>query len=285
MPPKHQEKTTMKRALLAASVLAVGVLLAVASLGAPPVGDAPAVPSLASLMQKEIHWGMAHSEVVTAYNRPTGLFDREYAPQMARLQPGVEMDELQADRDSRKVNFERSYTEFTDSPTGYDIGALHGEYSYKNEEAIQHLFKDGRNRYFFYIKDHLWKVYDEVPLKADGPLGGSYKDAVAKLGAVLGAPARARPADASRGVDRPTADWQDGSTHLRAIDRSGEHLIGIVLEDKRTLSNLASLRSNKPQDPFALDPSITALTRHGISDPNAARAEDADAGASKHKKH
>jgi hypothetical protein len=276
----------MKRAFLAASALAVGVMLAVASLaGLPPAGDAPAVPSLASLMQKEIHWGMAHSEVATAYNKPTGLFDREYAPQMARLQPGAEMDELQADRDSRKVNFERSYTEFVDSPTGYDIGPLHGEYSYKNEEAIQHLFKDGRNRYFFYIKGHLWKIYDEVPLKADGPLGGSYKDAVAKLGAALGASGRVRAADASRGVDRPTTDWQDNATHLRAIDRSGEHLIGIVFEDKRTLSNLASLRSNKPQDPFALDPSIAALTRHGISDPNAARTQDADAGASLHKKH
>ncbi len=276
----------MKRAFLAASALAVGVMLAVASLaGLPPAGDAPAVPSLASLMQKEIRWGMAHSEVTTAYNKPTGLFDREYAPQMARLQPGSEMDELQADRDSRKVNFERSYTEFVDSPTGYDIGPLHGEYSYKNEEAIQHLFKDGRNRYFFYIKDHLWKIYDEVPLKADGPLGGSYKDAVAKLGASLGAPGRVRAADPSRGVDRPTTDWQDNATHLRAIDRSGEHLIGIVFEDKRTLSNLASLRSNKPQDPFALDPSIAALTRHGISDPNAARAQDPDAGAPKHKKH
>jgi hypothetical protein len=276
----------MKRALLAISALTVGVMLAVVSFAAsPPAGEAPTVPSLASLMQKEIRWGMAHSEVVTAYNRPTGLFDHEYAPQLARLQPGVEMDQLQADRDSRKVNFERSYTEFLDSPTGYDIGALHEEYTYKNEEAIQHLFKDGRNRYFFYIKDHLWKIYDEVPLKADGPLGESYQDAVAKLSALLGAPARIRAADAARGLSRPTSDWQDNSTHLRAIDRSSEHLIGIVLEDKRTLSNLASLRPNKPQDPFALDPSIAALTKHGISDPNAARSQDPDAGAPKHKRH
>jgi hypothetical protein len=276
----------MNRAFLAASSLAVGVMLAVGSLAAsPPAGDAPAVPSLSSLQQKELHWGMSHADVVTAYNKPTGLFDREYAPQLARLQPGTEMDQLQADRDSRKVNFERSYTEFTDSPTGYDIGALQHEYTYKNEEAVQHLYKDGRNRYFFYIKDHLWKIYDEVTLKADGPLGASYPDAVGKLSAVLGAPGRMRPADPAKGVDRPTADWQDNSSHLRAVDRSGEHLIGIVLEDKHTLSNLASLRSNKAQDPFALDPSIAALTKHGVTDPNAQRSGDADAGAPKHKRH
>jgi hypothetical protein len=274
----------MNRAFLAASSLAASVMLAVGSFAASPPGDAPAVPSLSSLMQKELHWGMNHLEVTTAYNKVNGLFDHEYAPQLARLQPGTEMDQLQSDRDSRKVNFERSYTEFSDSPTGYDIGALHSEYTYKNDEAVQHLFKDGRNRYFFYIKDHLWKIYDEVPLKADGPLGASYQDAVGKLGAVLGAPARMRAADASKGVDRPTADWQDNSSHLRAVDRSGEHLIGIVLEDKRTLSNLASLRANKAQDPFALDPSIAAITKHGISDPNAAKPPDADAPAPK-KKH
>jgi len=275
----------MNRALLAASSLAASVMLAVGSFAASTPADAPAVPSLSSLMQKELHWGLGHLEVTTAYNKVNGLFDREYAPQLARLQPGSEMDQLQADRDSRKVNFERSYTEFQDSPTGYDIGALQHEYTYKNDEAVQHLFKDGRNRYFFYIKDHLWKIYDEVPLKADGPLGASYQDAVGKLGAVLGAPGRLRATDASKGVDRPTADWQDSSTHLRAVDRSGEHLIGIVLEDKRTLLNLPSLRSNKAQDPFALDPSIAAITQHGISDPNAARQADADAGATKKKKH
>ncbi len=61
-------------------------------------------------------------------------------------------------------------------------------------------------------------------------------------------------------------------SHLRADDRSGEHLIGIVLEDKRTLANLASLRSHKAEDPFALDPSIAAVTKGGISDPNAAKS-------------
>jgi hypothetical protein len=74
---------------------------------------------------------------------------------------------------------------------------------------------------------------------------------------------------------------------LSAIDRSSEHLVVIVLEDKRTLANLATLRSNKPQDPFAIDPSIAAVTKGGVTDPNAAKdphaakkaAADAGAGA------
>jgi hypothetical protein len=267
----------MKRAILAAPLLAAGVVLAMTGLAAAPrASDAPSASTLAPLMQKELRWGMSHNDVAEAYNKPMGLFDAEYAPVLARLQPGVQMEQLNADKDSRKTNFERSYTEFTDSPTGYDVSALHSEYTYKNGEAIQKVFKDGKTRYFFYIKDHLWKTYDEIPLKAQGPLGDTFRGSVGKLGSLLGVAGRVIAGDPAQG-ERTTADWQDAISHLRAVDRSNEHLVGIVLEDRRTLSNLSSLRSNKPEDPFALDPSISAITKQGVTDPNAARTPDAGA--------
>jgi hypothetical protein len=270
----------MKRALFAAPLVAAGIVLAMTvSAASPRASDAPAARTLAPVEQKELHWGMTHKEVTEAYNNPMGLFDLEYAPQLAKLQPGVEMDQLTADKDNRKGNFARSYTEFSDSPTGYDVTPLHTEYTYKNGEAIQKVFKEGKTRYFFYIKDQLWKVYDEVPLKADGPLGETFRGAVVKLGAELGAQGRVLPGDPARGIERTTVDWQNGATHLRAVDRSSEHLVGIVLEDKRTLANLATLRANKAEDPFALDPSIAAITKQGVSDPNATRSAMPDGGA------
>jgi hypothetical protein len=278
----------MKRVILAAS-LAAGVLLAgaMAAVAAPPkaqpaAAEAPTVTSLNSLMERDIHWGMSHVEVTDVYNKLNGLFDREYAPLLAKLQPGVDMQQLEADRDNRKANFAASFTPFNaGSPTGYDVTALHLEYTYNNGEAIQRLFKDGKNRFFFFIKDRLWKVYDEVPLKADGPIGTTFQEAVTKLNGLLTVAARIRAADASQGLERTEADWQDGKSHLRAVDRSSEHLVGVVLEDKGTLANLASLRVNKPVDPFAIDPAIANLTRKGVSDPNAGRAPAADAGAKK----
>ena len=121
-------------------------------------------------MEKDLHWGMSHTEVTDVYNRLNGLFDREYAPQLAKLQPGVDMQQLEADRDNRKANFERSYTAFNAgiARRATTSTPLHLEYTYNNGEAIQRLFKDGKNRYFFFIKDRLWKVYDEVPLRSDG---------------------------------------------------------------------------------------------------------------------
>jgi hypothetical protein len=280
----------MKRAVFA-GVFAVGALAAAAmALAAPPKpgaaapADPPTVPSLSGLMEKEIHWGMSHADVTSAYNQLNGLFDREYAPQLAKLQPGVQQQQLEADRDNRKTNFERSYTEFNPgSPTGYDVTPLHLEYTYGNGEAIQKLFKDGKNRYFFYIKDHFWKMCDEIPLRADGPLGATYQDAVTKLNTLFGVPARIRAADPSKGLERTEADWQDATSHLRAVDRSSEHIVGMFLEDRNKLQNLAALRTYKPVDPFALDPSIANVTKNGISDPNAARSKAADAGAGKGK--
>jgi hypothetical protein len=277
----------MKRTTFAALGLAVSTFLSALAGTAPApaaIADPPTVTSLATLRERELKWGLSHQEVADIYNGPSGLLDREYAPQIARLQPGVEMQQLEADRDARKANFQHAYSTFDDSPSGYDVTPLHSEYTYKNDEGIQRINKDGRTRYFFYIKDKLWKIYDEMPLKAGGPLGDSYAKAVAAMGALLGAPGRSRGADPAQQLDSPTTDWQDLSTHLRLVDRSGERLVGVVLEDRNTLSKLASLRTNKPTDPFALDPSIAAITKNGISDPNAAKSAGMpDAGATKKK--
>jgi hypothetical protein len=256
------------------------------AVAAPPkaatAADAPTVSSLGTLMDRDLHWGMNHGEVTDVYNRLNGLFDREYAPQLAKLQPGQDQTQLEADRDMRKANFERSYTPFNaGSPTGYDVTALHLEYTYNNGEAVLKLFKDGKNRYFFFIKDRLWKIYDELPLRADGALGSSFQEAVTKLNGLFGVAGRIRAADPAQNLERTEADWQDAKSHLRAVDRSSEHFVGVILEDKPTLLNLTALRVNKPVDPFAIDPAIAALTKRGVSDPNAARLPETDAGAKK----
>jgi hypothetical protein len=280
-------RADMKRALLAACLIAGAVGAGAMAIAAPPSSapaDPPTVPSLSALLEKELHWGMSHKDLTDAYNQQNGLFDRDYAPQLAKLPAGSQAQkELEADLENRKANLERSLTTFDPgSPTGYDVTALHLEYTYGNGESVQKLFKDGKNRYFFYIKDRFWKMYDEVPLRGDSPLGSSYQEAITKLNALFGVAARIRAADPSKGLERTEADWQDARSHLRAIDRSSEHLVGIVMVDKNTEGNLSSLRTYKAADPFALDPSVANITRNGVTDPNAARAV-LDAGTGKPK--
>jgi hypothetical protein len=276
--------------LAAAAPAALLPLMAAGANAAPPVKtppaassakvpDPPSVGSLNGMLEKELKWGMTHAQVTEAYNGVQGFFEQEYAPLFARTQPGSKYENLRADLQNRKLAFAGSWTQFGENPTGYDSTPLKPEYTYKNNEGLMRAAFRGKTRYFFFIgqspNERLWKVYDEIPLKADGPLGATYQDAVAKIQSALNVAPRTQP-----GV----ADWQDTNHHLRIHDR-GANMVGVVLEERSTLNRLDSLRPNKAVDPFALDPTIAAITKRGVSDPNAGRAAPSASASAKPARH
>ncbi|MBX3202415.1 MAG: hypothetical protein KF894_30090 [Labilithrix sp.] len=250
-------------------------------LGSPPpsgkvatgkAGEAPQVASLAAFTDG-LKWGMSHAEVTKQFTQTNGVIWKDYDEKLAKARVGPEQTALEAEREQVKAAFGRSYIEFKDTPTGYDTTGIRNEYTYKNKEALMWIERQGKKRYFFFINDRLWKMYDEVPLAEGGPMGKAYLDAVNKLNAQLNAQGRVQGADAAKGIDATTVDWKDGTSHLRAVDRSTDRVVGIVVEDSGTLSNIAALRPNKPADPNEIDPSITAVTRGtNRSDPNAPSA-------------
>lgn len=256
---------------------------------APAAADpgAPMVSSLANF-QEGFTYGMTHLDVTRVYNQTGGIFDKEYNPILMKLQPGVRMEALEAERDKKKAAFAASLVEFGDTPLGFDTTGLSGEYSYKNHEFVQMLRRDYGRRFFFYFgappNDKLWKMYDEVRL-CDGCLWGkSYQEAVQKMNGKLGVAGRARPADASKGFSRPYTEWKDGNSHLRVVDRSSEGEVGIAINSNAIESQLPQLRANKLDDPFAMDPSVAAATNGSLSDPNA-QAAVPDAGPPKKHHH
>lgn len=238
--------------------------------GSTPKGEAPTVGSLASFMDG-LRWGMSHAEVQKVFTQTGGIIWKDYDEKLAKARVGPEQTALEAERERTKQAFARSFIEFKDTPTGYDATGIKGEYTYRNKESLMWIERQGKKRYMFFINDRLWKIYDEVPLTDGGVLGKSYVEAVNTLNAKLGAQGRVQGVDAAKGIDATTVDWKDSSAHLRAVDRSNEHVVGVVVEDQGTLGNLASLRANKPVDPTAIDPSIAAVTKgENRSDPNAA---------------
>ncbi len=240
--------------------------------GQPAVQAEPTVASLAT-QQDGFKWGMTHAEVIKIHNQVNGIFDRDYNPILAKMQPGVRMDAVEKERDALKTAFQNNFLQFKDTPTGYDTTALRGEYSYRNKESVQLVTRAGKRRFFFYIGDtpgeRLWKIYDEVKLVDGGPLGKSFAEANQKLTVQVGAPGAVRGADEAKGFPLPYLGWQDAASHLRLIDRSGEGIAAVVVEDKQVLSALPQLRSAKSEDLFAMDPALAAATRGGLSDPNA----------------
>lgn len=232
-------------------------------------GEAPQVGSLAPLLEG-VRWGMSHAELTKAFTETGGVIWKDYDEKLQKARVGPEQTALEAERESVKGAFARSHIEFKDTPTGYDATPIKHEYTYKNKEALMWVQRQGKKRYFFFIGDRLWKIYDEVPLSDTGAFGKTFLDAVNTMNAKLGVQGRVQGADPAKGIHATTVDWKDGSNHLRLVDRTHDHTVAVVLEDANTLSNLASLRSNKLEDPTAIDPSISAVTRgEGRVDPNA----------------
>ncbi|MBX3208110.1 MAG: hypothetical protein KF764_23895 [Labilithrix sp.] len=259
-------------------------------LGSPPPtgkvatgkgGDPPQVASLAAFTDG-IKWGISHAELTKQFTQTNGVIWKDYDEKLAKARVGPEQTALEAEREQVKAAFSRSFIEFKDTPTGYDTTGIRSEYTYKNKEALMWIQRQGKKRYFFFINDRLWKMYDEVPLADGGPMGKAYLDAVNRLNAQLNAQGRVQGADAAKGIDATTVDWKDGTSHLRAVDRSNDHVVGIVVEDSGTLSNITALRPNKPADPNEIDPSITAVTKGtNRSDPNAPSAAPSGSAAGK----
>jgi hypothetical protein len=231
-------------------------------------GEPPVVSTLAEF-QEGLRWGMSHADVQKMFTQQGGVIWKDFDERLTKARVGPEQTAIEAEREQAKAAFGRSYIEFKDTPTGYDATGIKGEYSYKNKESLMWVTRQGKKRFFFFINDRLWKVYDEYPLAEGGPMGKAYLDAVNQMNAKLGAQGRVLGANADKGITSTTVDYKDGSSHLRIVDRSAEKLVGVVLEDNSTLGNLTSLRSNKPDDPNAIDPTVAAVTKGGLSDPNA----------------
>jgi hypothetical protein len=244
-------------------------------------GAATSVGSLASMMDN-LRWGMSHADVTKTFTENGGVIWKDYDEKLAKARVGPEMTAIENEREQAKQAFGRSFIEFKDTPTGYDATGIKGEYTYRNRESLMWINRQGKKRYFFFINDRLWKLYDEVPLTDAGVLGKSYIDAVNTMNGKLGAQGRIQGADPAKGINATTVDWKDSASHLRLVDRSGgDRLVAVVVEDNNTVGNLASLRTMKAEDPTAIDPTIAAVTKGGLSDPNAAKAAASASAAGK----
>src|SRR5690348_3051176 len=90
---------------LACAVGAVGVLgFSEAASSAPAAADSgpPSVSSLANF-QEGFTYGMSHVDITRIYNQVGGIFDKEYNPILLKMQPGVRMEAMEAERDKKKA--------------------------------------------------------------------------------------------------------------------------------------------------------------------------------------
>lgn len=265
--------------LLAGVFIAAGASTAAfaAGEGKPVAAKAgrPAPPPMAKqpiqLTPPGIRFGMASNELVEFYDH---VLDQDFVPLYKATPIGPKMKEVDAELAEQKSAFPRSEVVFGNLPTGIDNTPLRGEYNYKNNETMMSITRQGLTRHFFLQGKRVWKVYDAVPLKKDGELGASYQDAVAALTKRYGVAGRVLPEDAAHGRMATEVDWVDANSHVRAIDRSFENLVGVVLEERSTAEKMAAFKASQKSDEGQIDPTVAAVTRGGPAvDPNASAAD------------
>jgi len=268
------------RSLGLISLVAMGLMGAAASgvsdayaAGAAAKGPKPppVVKEPIRLTPEGLHFGMASNEVVDFYNK---VLDQDYVAIYKVTPVGPKMKQVDAALADQKSAFPRSEVVFGNLPTGIDNTPLRGEYSYNNNETMMSLTRQGVTRYFFFSSKRLWKIYDAVPLKAESELGATYKDAIAALTKRFNVAGRVLAEDSAAGRNTTEVDWADNSTHVRAIDRSSENILGLVYEEKGTAERMAAYRASHKDNQGAIDPSIAAATSAGnANDPNASAAD------------
>jgi hypothetical protein len=238
-------------------------------------------------------WGMSPQEVIDAYAKGTSsIFWKDYDEKLLKAKAGPEMTAIEHERDAFIDSFKaRAITRFDRSGSGWDQSGIKGEYTVGNHEAIILVERKGKKRFFFFINDRMWKIYDEYNLVPNGPMGGNWAEAYQKtLAQIGGVQGRAGAADPSHGRFFQWIDWRDNdnrANYLRLVDRSAESnkAVGFIITDLDTERNLSQLRSHHETDPNELDPGVAAVTGgQNHQDPNAPKAAPSSSarGGNKH---
>ena len=243
-----------------------------------PQVDAAPVGAAMGALRDGFRWGISPQEVIDAHAKGTSsILWKDYDERLLKMHPGPEQTQVEHERDALMESFRtRAHTKFERSGSGWESSPIRGEYSVGNHESLLLVERKGRRRFFFFISDKLWKIYDEYALVPNGPFGATWAEAYQKaFGLAGGVPGRAMAAEPAKGRHYQAIDWKDSESrpnYLRLIDRSSERFVGVVITDFETERTLANLRSHHEVDPMDLDPGVAAVTGGGNrTDPNGAR--------------
>jgi hypothetical protein len=90
----------------------------------------------------------------------------------------------------------------------------------------------------------------------------------------FGVAGRVLAEDPAHGRNATEVDWSDATTHVRAVDRSDENIVGVIYQDRATGERMAAYKAGQKDTQGGIDPMIASVTRGGPPvDPNAAAAD------------
>jgi hypothetical protein len=255
----------MKRLVIAsfAALLAVGALSTAAHAGpkkkAKHAAAAPKEAPQSAEIDKsmgDVKWGTSRDDVMAKF---TNAVREKYKPLIAKSTGAIEEDKLRAKMRDELSKLRESLVEFDGHKTGWDVSFLKGEFTHNNGESMFVVSDENSQNYYFFMKGKLWKWYKAFNSSV---FQGKTFDEFAS--AIQGRFGNAAPREgelvAGSGKQK-WLEWQDSDTRLRAVDNNQFYgFYCLVFENKETLGNLASLRSNAPEKATNTNAMVEAVT-------------------------
>jgi hypothetical protein len=224
---------------------------------AAAAANAPTVGKPITIQPKDMSWGIDRKKLGQIYDK---VIDEDYKPKYLKVQPGADMESLDAEVAEAKGQFRRSLIEFKEIATGMDSTPMRSEYTYNNKESMMSIERGGKTRHFFFIDNKLYKVADELKLGEKAVWGKDFNEAVAKLNKYYAVDGRVREPDPAQGRPFKEVDWKDSTTEVRAVDWDNGKF-AIYFQDAATVANLPNLRKNKEKETGKVDDSVSNVMR------------------------
>jgi hypothetical protein len=246
----------------------------------PAAKGKPEKPKTATvvLWPKGLSYGMGAEQIAKLYDR---LFDSQYVELYKKTPVGPQTEQLDNELQEKKRLLRQNKLAFGNLPTGMDNTVLKNEFSYQNNESMTKLdLGNGLVRNFFFFGDRLWKVYDEHTL-GKSPIGANWGAAVQYMTGKLGT--EPKLIEPGPGRDYQEAEWTDGTTIVRMVNRDFQQLVGVIFVESSVESQLPTLRKNRKQDLTAVEQSVANATR-AKAPPETDKKKDAKKGDAKKKK-
>jgi hypothetical protein len=220
----------------------------------------------------DLKWGMSKDDIQKQ------LLDKvkdKYKPLIAKTRDAVEEDRLRAAANNELKQIKDSFVEFKGTSTGWDVSFIKGEFTHGNDESMIVQRDQNSQNFYFFIDGKLWKWYkafDAEVFPADS--FATFAGAVQKR---FGAAKEARGELLPGSGERHWLEWQDDTSRLRAVDQTDFYgFYCLVFEEKKTVANLASLRTNTREAGNKQHAMIEAVTAKGPDSSETGHSDIAD---------
>ncbi|MBI5488955.1 MAG: hypothetical protein HY905_16595 [Deltaproteobacteria bacterium] len=232
---------------------------------APPPEPTEPNPNIVALMNG-LTWGMSKDQVVEAVKLE---IKNKYWPQIqAVADDAVAEQALRTRMERDQQRFTDSCVKFDGQETPWNVSMVDAEFTHNNQEEMCKYDRGDATDFLFFIRGKLWKIFRTLNQGLGGG-GASFDDMRVQLEGQFGTGEEVRAVDQYTLVSSVVGvKWIDSQTEMELRTLSLYGVLTVVLTERATLANLATLRRATTTSTDGSSGLTDAVTEGTASDEN-----------------